>query len=70
MQIGENREVRYDIFCRFCKHNEKDSIEEPCNDCLNSPTVPNSRMPYKFEGDKKSAIEELKEYDRKRREES
>lgn len=70
MQLGEYREVRFDIFCKHCKNYKFKGTDEPCNECLSYPTVPNSRKPYRFEGDEKGAIEDLKEYDIKRKEES
>ena len=28
------REVRFDEYCKHCKHKAKNEDEEPCNECL------------------------------------
>lgn len=32
------REVRFDLYCRDCTHNEVPETESPCNECLEEPT--------------------------------
>ena len=47
----EIREVEVDFFkyCRSCKHKEKFSTDEPCNECLASPMNIGSEKPVKYE---------------------
>lgn len=41
----EEREVRFDIWCKRCKHKDTPEVEDPCNECLNEPSNINSRKP-------------------------
>ena len=43
------KEVRFDLYCKDCKHYEKDENEDPCWDCLNSGWNENSHRPVSFE---------------------
>lgn len=48
-------EVRYDIYCRRCKHWDLPESEDPCFTCLDQPTNEGSKKPVKYEeGDKNS----------------
>ena len=31
------REVRFDLYCRDCTHNEVPETKSPCNECLEHP---------------------------------
>lgn len=44
------REVRFDIYCKHCKHKDVPDEEAPCCDCLAEPTKLYSDIPVKFEG--------------------
>ena len=46
------KEARFDIYCKYCKHFEKEETESPCNECLESPANDNSHNPVKYEEDK------------------
>lgn len=70
MQLGDYREVRFDIFCKHCKNKKLKDTDEPCDECLSCPTVSNSRKPLYFNGNKKAAMRDLKKWDCKRRKES
>ena len=39
MSQGENqeREVRFDLYCKTCKYWESPQEEEPCDSCLSEP---------------------------------
>lgn len=49
---GERREVRFDIYCKHCKHKNESDHALPCSDCLAEPTNQYSEIPIKFEGSK------------------
>lgn len=42
------KEVRYDIYCKKCKHYKQEDWKEPCHDCLNQPWNVNSKKPIYF----------------------
>lgn len=41
--------VDFEQYCEKCKHFYKDSIEEPCNECLTNPVNEHSHKPVNFE---------------------
>ena len=43
------KEVRYDIYCKKCKHKELPENMDPCWDCLTNPVNWNSKKPVYFE---------------------
>lgn len=43
------KEVDYFNYCKKCKHWESKMTDEPCNECLCNPCMPNSKKPMKFE---------------------
>lgn len=47
------KEVRFDKYCHKCKHEKLDDIDEPCYECLKNPVNLHSRVPVKFEEEKK-----------------
>lgn len=49
MATHDEKIVRYDRYCKTCKHWELDQSEEPCNECLENPTNTHSRKPVKYE---------------------
>lgn len=49
MSTTDSKIVRYDRYCKLCKHWEKNQADEPCNTCLNNPTNEHSRKPVKYE---------------------
>lgn len=50
MQIDENyKEVRYDKYCKTCKHEKVDEKDEPCFSCLLKPAREGSEKPVNLE---------------------
>lgn len=49
MMVNEEKEVRYDLYCRKCVNWETDEQEEPCNECLTTPVNLYSKKPIRFE---------------------
>lgn len=50
------KEVRFDLYCKDCKHYEKSEADDPCWDCLNQSWNEDSHKPIRFEkGEKKKA---------------
>lgn len=45
----EYREVRFDKYCKECKHFKLDNYDEPCYECLGEPINLYSEKPVKFE---------------------
>lgn len=46
------KEVHFDEFCPKCKFYKLDEGEDPCNDCLQSPSNLYSRVPTEFKAAK------------------
>lgn len=44
--------VDFFVYCKQCKHYEKEETEDPCVDCLENPTNQDSRKPTQFESQK------------------
>lgn len=40
--------INFDVFCHWCDHEGCESTEEPCNECLGTPTRENSHTPVNF----------------------
>ena len=43
------KEVRFDKYCKDCKHKKKKENESPCDECLSEPTKLYSQIPVKYE---------------------
>ena len=43
------KEVRYDIYCKECKHLDKREYEDPCYDCMTQNWNEDSHKPIFFE---------------------
>lgn len=43
------KEVRFDKYCRICKHRNVNETDDPCNECLTTGFNIDSRKPIKFE---------------------
>lgn len=43
------KEVRYDIYCKSCKHWAVSASNDPCNDCLGQPSNGDSHVPVYYE---------------------
>lgn len=50
MVIGEEREVRFDLYCKNCKHYNLSEEDDPCFECLENPVASYSKKPMYFEG--------------------
>ena len=53
--FNDYKEVRFDEFCKLCKHKDLKDTDEPCNECLTNPVNLHSRKPVNFEEEKKHA---------------
>ena len=53
MHEDEYQEVRYDKYCKTCKHRDKTETDEPCNECLDLPVNLYSKKPAKYEEGRK-----------------
>ena len=42
------KEVRFDIYCKYCKLSHKSASDEPCNKCLGKPDNDGTQMPIAF----------------------
>ena len=49
---SKEKEVRFDLFCRYCKHQTLLGSEDPCDECLNSPSNEDSMRPVNFKKEK------------------
>ena len=47
--MAEMRIVRFDIFCKQCKHEKVDDTKDPCDECLSEPGRVDDRRPLYFE---------------------
>ena len=43
------KEVRFDLWCKKCKHRMKKENKDPCWECLDEPMNENSHKPLYFE---------------------
>ena len=43
------KEVYFDQYCKTCKHEKVKESEDPCEECLSSPTNVYSHKPVKYE---------------------
>lgn len=49
MDHNNYKEVRYDEYCKICKHEEVDEKDKPCFDCLLEPAREGSERPVRWE---------------------
>lgn len=43
------KEVRYDEYCKKCKHEKLEEYKDVCHECLSNPTNLYSIKPVRFE---------------------
>lgn len=43
------KEVYFSQYCKTCKHEKKAEIDDPCDECLNTPANVYSHKPIKWE---------------------
>lgn len=46
---NDYREVRFDEYCKFCKHKATKETEDPCNECLEEYLNLHTPKPVKFD---------------------
>lgn len=46
--MGDEKEVRFDIYCKDCKYEKLEESEEPCFSCLVETVNMNSKKPVYF----------------------
>ena len=51
----ENKEVRFDIYCKQCKYIDKKENNDICDECLSYPMNEHSCKPRKFEAKNKNS---------------
>lgn len=42
------KEVRYDLYCKYCEFMTKSASDDPCNECLGTPSNGDSHVPVNF----------------------
>lgn len=47
--IGDFKEVRFDLYCPSCKHEDTAESEDPCCECLAIPARVDSHCPEKYD---------------------
>lgn len=48
MDVVNEKEVRFDIWCPKCKHHDEPETVDPCDACMNEPSNWGSTKPYMF----------------------
>lgn len=61
-----DKEVRFDIFCKRCKHQYEAEGDDPCNDCLSRPYRLGTKKPIRYEEGDRSFRRKNKAYNRKK----
>lgn len=64
MDVVNEKEVRFDIWCPKCVHHDEPETEDPCDACMNEPSNWGSTKPYMFKP--KDSSEERNEKTRER----
>lgn len=49
---SKDKEVRFDIYCRYCKFCWSDGIHDPCDECLGEPSNKDTHTPAYFQKEK------------------
>lgn len=52
--------VEFELYCSKCKHYDSSDADDPCDYCLSVPARENSRLPIKYEENKKK-VKQTKE---------
>ncbi len=53
MGDSELKEVRFDIYCKSCKHRDLHEKQRPCNECLEVGMREGTAKPEYWEGNNK-----------------
>ena len=48
MDVVNEKEVRFDIWCPKCVHHDEPETEDPCDECMNEPSNWGSTKPYLY----------------------
>ena len=48
MDVGKEREVRFDIYCKNCLYRDKNEEDDPCDECLENPVNAYSHKPVYY----------------------
>ena len=51
--MNDTRECLFNIYCKTCKYEDVEDVEDPCNECLGEPFNLNSHKPVNYEEDAK-----------------
>lgn len=46
--IERTKEVRYDIYCKSCEYYPRSASNDPCNECLGTPSNGDSHVPVNY----------------------
>lgn len=57
MDVSGSKEVRYDLYCKKCEHDELPDCEEPCNECMSVPCREATHEPLNFICKREEVIE-------------
>lgn len=56
-----NKFVEFDDYCKVCKYRDRESYEDPCNECLENPVNVGSEKPVNYKKDEENKNENEKE---------
>ena len=48
MDVGKEKEVRFDIYCKQCLYRDKEETDDPCDECLENPVNEYSHKPVYY----------------------
>lgn len=51
--VNEYKEVYFHEYCEKCKHKDVNDVDEPCNECLDTPINLYSHKPVNYKEEKK-----------------
>ena len=43
------KEVRFDKYCKICKHADLEGHKDPCNECLDNPALEGTEKPINYQ---------------------
>lgn len=52
MDVGKEREVRFDIYCKKCLYRDKNDEDGPCDECLKNSANAYSHKPIYYKEEK------------------
>lgn len=48
MLLPNQKEVRFDVYCKTCEHKDDPETEDPCSECLETGARENSHKPINY----------------------